>query len=1007
MTRRIVDIAKGVLAIATIAGLLLAVPWLLLRIGGYPGTSLLEAFGDPLASDSTRSAQLLAGTLGLIAWFCWLQVAYALVVEAVAAARGKVTNRASLLPGIQAAAARLVTAATLILSSFGPTATAMAAPLAPMVAFEPALAVSVAAVPTQLVNQPTESAPAVGETYITSDRDTFWSIAETTLGDGLRWREVRDANVGRVLADGTAITSSTEEVAGGSRLQLPADAVAPLSDEAGDAASLDAVDPEGEWIDVENGDHFWSIAEEALAEEWGRAPTDSEIAPYWAGLVEENDGRLLPPGEPNLIYPEQRFHLPDMPADPTAPDVESTPDVEPAPEIETETEVPVTEPDPVATTIPTPTTQAPATAVDASTTPATTRPSLAAKVESSNGSSLPLAAAALGLGSLSVGAGALAVTLRRRRAHQAAKRKPGTTLVPPSEEANDYERRTRPVADTEAARWVEATNKLITSRLAQHKAHRMPAVIAMRAGRFGVEVLLDEACAPIEGFVSGNDDNSAWRLHPDLELRMIEAETEDIQPYCPALVAVGSTEAGDLLLDLEQLGVLSVEGDDEDAAGWYRSIAAGIASSAWSQMCEVVVLGDEAHLAEFAQVSIPADVDVWVDQTVLAMRRLHERLQATPYEQRVAPGEIFHPTIVLIAAEHAEAARKLSEAAALVNSPLAVVAACPLAVAERIHLDPRKSTLEPIGVDFVPSLTPAAEAEVVSELLENAASSEAIEAEDEPSDEVVEPDPEREPVSAVIERVMAPKPIEVRLLCPKPTVDGLGVDPPAKQLSVICYLAYHRSVTSQRLRDTFWPTATSRKTADNAISQVRSILGLEADGENRLTQAINSGEYELSADVGCDWSRAETLINAAKGRPGGERIELLKAGLVLVVGGQIGADAPARQFSWLVEDHQVYGHMELVLLDAAASLGELALEADDIGLATEAAQIGFNITPGNEAMCRLRMRAAARRGDDRGLADAFDEATKSAERMGPWADVEKETALLWERLGPGRRSQAS
>jgi len=1005
MTRRIVDIAKGVVALATIAALLLGVPWLLLRMGGYPGASLLEAFGDPLASDSTRSEQLLAGTLGVIAWFCWLQVAYALIVEVIAAVRGTVANTALLLPGIQAAAARLVTAATLIVSSFGPAATAMAAPLAPMVAFEPALAVSVDSPSKALVDRPTESTPATGDVYITSDRDTFWSIAETTLGDGLRWREVRDANVGWHLADGTAITPSTEEVAGGWRLRLPADAVVPLSDEEDRAAPLDAVDPEGEWIDVENGDHFWSIAEEALAEEWGRAPTDNEIAPYWAEVIDENDGRLLPPGDPNLIYPEQRFHLPDLPVDPVASDVEATSNVEPAPEIEPEPEVPVTLPE-LATTTPTPSTQGPANSIDESTTPPTSKPSLAAQVESSSGSSLPLAAAALGLGSLSIGAGALAVTLRRRRSHQAAKRKPGTTLVPPPEEANQYERRTRPVADTEAARWVEATNKLITARLAQHKAHRMPAVIAMRAGRFGVEVLLDEPCAPIEGFVSGNDENSAWRLHPDLELRMIEAETEEIQPYCPALVAVGSTEAGDLLLDLEQLGVLSVEGDTEDVAGWYRSIATGIASAVWSQLCEVVVIGDPLMAHGLAQVTVPEDPEAWAAQTAVAMRKLHERLQATPYEQRVAPGEVFHPTVVLILGDNAAVARKLSEAAALVNSPLVVIAACPLAVAERVHLDSRGSTLEPIGVDFVPILTPEAEAEVVGELLDNADSPEVLEIEDKSNEVAVDPDPDREAASAVIERILAPKSIEVRLLQRKPTVEGLSAEPPAKQLSVICYLAYHRSITSQRLRDTFWPTATSRKTADNAISQVRSMLGLTSDGEHRLTQAINTGEYEISDDIGCDWARADAFISEAKNRPADEQIELLGAALELI-GGQVGADAPVRQFSWLVDDHAVYGHLECRFLDAANRLGELAIATGDQAVAKRAAEIGLVVVPGSEAMYRLQMRVAAAEGRSRGVQDAFSAAEQAAAAIGPWAEVERETDELFSALIRHGEAQAS
>ena len=998
MTRRLIDITKGVLALATIATLLVGVPWLLLGIGGFPGRSLLDAISDPLASDSTKSEQLLAGTLGIIAWFCWLQLAYALMVEMVAAARGTVANRAPLLPGIQAAAARLVTATTLIVSSFGPTATAMAAPLAPVVAFEPALAASIERTPLALVDQSSEMGATMGEIYTTSDRDTFWSIAETTLGDGLRWREIREANVGRTMADGATIITSTEELAGGWELQLPSDAVVPPRDGKEDGTPEVEADPAGEWIDVENGDHFWSIAEETLAEEWGRNPSDSEIAPYWSEVIESNEGRLLPPGDPNLIYPEQRFQLPAPPTDPMQPADDETPDVEPAPEIEAEPEAPVAGTEsPASTTTLSPTSQAPPTTVPEPATPATAEPSLTAQATSGSDSSIPLAATALGLGSLGVGAGALAVTLRRRRAHQATKRKPGTTLAPPPDEANEYERRTRPVADTEAARWVEATNKLIAARLAQHKAHRMPAVIAMRAGRFGVEVLLDEPCAPIEGFVSGNDENSAWRLHPDLELRMIEAETEDVQPYCPALVAVGSTEAGDLLLDLEQLGVLSVEGDDDDIAAWYRSIAIGIASAGWSELCEVVAIGDPLAVAGLSRVTVPEDLEAWVEQTALSMQKLHERLQDTPYEQRVAPGEIFHPTIVLVLGDNVEVARKLSEAAALVNTPLAVVAACPLAVAERIHLDPRGSTLEPIGVDFVPILTPVAEAEVVAELLDNAGSSEVLEIEDKPNDVGADLDPDREPASAVIERILAPRPIEVRLLRRKPTVEGLSTEPPAKQLSVICYLAYHRSVTSQRLRDTFWPNATSRKTADNAISQVRSMLGLTAEGEHRLTQAINTGEYEISGDVGCDWTRADALIGESRGRPAEEQTELLKSALDLVAG-QVGADAPARKFSWLVDDNAVYGHIECQLLDAANRLGELALTTDQIELLQQSVKRGLMVVPGSEAMRRLQMRAAAATGDCRGVRNAFRAAEESAASIGPWAEVEPVTESLFAEL---------
>lgn len=994
MTQRITDIARGLVALVAIAVLLLGLPWFLWRLGGYPGVSLLDAVRDPLASDNTRAAQLLAGTLGIIAWLCWLQVAYALVVETIAAARGRVANRAPILPGIQAAAARLVTAATLVLSSFGPTATAMVAPLAPVAVLEPALATSANRMPAAPLALQSDVDAEAGETYTTSGRDTFWSMAETMLSDGLRWREIRDANVGQRMSDGTIITSTTEDVAGRWKLRLPADAVVPLADESGTQSDEDGSAQTGEWIAVEKGDHFWSIAEDALEEAWGRDAADAEVTPYWSEVMEENEERLLPPEDVNLVYPEQRFHLPAPPADPTLP-VDRSPIVEA--EAEPEPTTVILEPEESATTSTTTATTRPEVTTVPSPLPGNLPATAVEQVVPSDSNTIDLSALALGLGGVGVGAGALAVTLRRRRAHQAAKRKPETTLAPPPEQANEYERRIRPVADTEAARWVDATNKLITGRLAQHKAHRMPAVVAMRAGRFGVEVLLDEPCAPIEGFVSGNNDNSAWRLHPDLELRMIEAETEVAQPYCPALVTVGTTEAGDLLLDLEQLGVLSVEGDDDDVAAWYRSIAASIGSTGWSQLCEVVMIGGVADVARFERVSVPDDPEAWAEQTNLAMRKLHERLTATPYEHRVSPGEIFHPTLVLIAGDNAELARELSEAASLVNSPLAVIAACPLAVAERVHLDPRNSTLEPMGVDFVPILTPAAEAEAVADLLDAADSAEVIEVEDEAIEVASAVDPGREPVEAVIERIMAQKPIEVRLLCAKPAVAGLSVDPPAKQLSVICYLAFHRSVSSQRLRDTFWPTATSRKTADNAISQVRSVLGLTADGENRLAQAINSGEYEVSDDVGCDWVRAKALIDETTDRPAVEQMELLKSALGLIEG-QVGADAPCRQFSWLLNDHAVYGDVEHRLLDAASRLGEVALENGDLSTAAEASATGLTVVPGSEAMYRLQMRAAATAGDHRCLADAYNAAQRSAELIGPWVELEAETVKLYQSL---------
>jgi len=67
------------------------------------------------------------------------------------------------------------------------------------------------------------------------------------------------------------------------------------------------------------GDHLWHVAEATLAESWGRAPTDGEVAPYWTGLIEANRDVLADPSNPDLIHAGQTFRLPAPPPAPPPP----------------------------------------------------------------------------------------------------------------------------------------------------------------------------------------------------------------------------------------------------------------------------------------------------------------------------------------------------------------------------------------------------------------------------------------------------------------------------------------------------------------------------------------------------------------------------------------------------------------------------------------------------------------------------------------------------------------
>lgn len=63
---------------------------------------------------------------------------------------------------------------------------------------------------------------------------------------------------------------------------------------------------------VADGESFWSIAHDVLAETGSREPADSEIDRYWRALIETNRARLVDDGDPGLIHPGQVFELPPV-----------------------------------------------------------------------------------------------------------------------------------------------------------------------------------------------------------------------------------------------------------------------------------------------------------------------------------------------------------------------------------------------------------------------------------------------------------------------------------------------------------------------------------------------------------------------------------------------------------------------------------------------------------------------------------------------------------------------
>ncbi len=320
--RHLNNMIRGVGALLISLLFVIGVPTGLVAYVGWPlPTSLPTLDQIQLAFRSGIDPQLLINALAVVVWIVWAQLVVALASEVIAAVRGRTARRLPVLPGLQPAVAQLVAAITLAAATLGPlrVVPATATPLPA----EFTLASNYPAVdlgqepsrPGWAESTQPHKAESHQPTYQVMRHDTLWSIAETTLGDGRRWKEIRALNEGRTMPDGHSFTETTNDLTPGWLLVLPNDASTPNEDDTNEAASV---------VTVEPGDNFWTIAETTLTTAWGRPPTESETSEYWRRLVDTNRQHLAPPYDPDLIYPDQRFELPPIPTDSQAESAEPT-----------------------------------------------------------------------------------------------------------------------------------------------------------------------------------------------------------------------------------------------------------------------------------------------------------------------------------------------------------------------------------------------------------------------------------------------------------------------------------------------------------------------------------------------------------------------------------------------------------------------------------------------------------------------------------------------------------
>ena len=262
--------ARRLGAILTLAALIVGVPYALTVIAPVRLPSQVPTVDSVWAAISRPDdGSLLLSVLAVAAWALWGLFTLSALGEALAQARSWTMPQIRPLGLIQHAAASLVTTAGLVLVTAAPAATAMAgssgpdvAQVEPVLRPEPRVAVAVRATNSSAgaaVAAP-QSAPAEADRHpvvTVQEGESLWALAERHLGDGGRFVELVDLNLGRPQPDGHALTDA-HWIEPGWLLRLPMDAVdvpAPVYPPApvGSAASTHDVVP---------GDTLWAIAAE-------------------------------------------------------------------------------------------------------------------------------------------------------------------------------------------------------------------------------------------------------------------------------------------------------------------------------------------------------------------------------------------------------------------------------------------------------------------------------------------------------------------------------------------------------------------------------------------------------------------------------------------------------------------------------------------------------------------------------------------------------------------------
>jgi DNA-binding SARP family transcriptional activator len=1007
---RVVRLAAAIL----LAGLCIGLPIWLIVIGGVPFAhvdpfALVRAMTDRHGTDTRAVGAWLGQVALVIAWAAWAWTVTCIVMETRYWLSGRSPANLPASRTVQWLIACLVS-----------TAFALGGAGRPAAHFQPiggAVGAGFEAIPVVSV---------IDHLPLPTDRMVAY-VGESNGGGGVSLR----------LGDLPAPTSPEDSAAPPPRLP----AVHTQATDQFDGMPQGMASMPGPEVHVVSGrETLWSVAEQRL----GSALRWKEIADLNLGRLQEGGGRLA---DDHWIQPGWELVLPGADGRPTAGTVKIRPPVTallpgPATEAPTVGDIPASHPNPQA--VPELFTQihdarpnertmgvgAP-TIASYSVVSGATHKSLDPVLPAMP--SVPVTPVGAGI----VGVGVTGIVDRLRRVQQ-RHREAGARIRMPEPLLRQFEQRLR-VGD--GLDMVCAVDEAIARF---HGSERLfaPLVTIVGATVSATEVRMviasdgDGAIEAPEGFRSSEDGRGFTIERSPLAAPIQRSNTVlSGTVSLPTLVTVGTSDDEIVMVNLEALGSVLIAGDRQGAEGLARALALELATSRWSARFDLVLVGFGTDLERFERVSVVGSAASLVAD--LTWRRLRDTAAledagfASAAEARNrAGGARWDPVVVICGPDVAE-----EDAAAMLavggdgTGGIAVVVvgadSAPLRSAAhhviRAAGDTPTPLLELFGELVEPQEVTIEDMDMVALLIEVATDTDTDTDTDSDANAESEIRAEADRVlgmtpgtpqlsSGFVERTgttsapvsqssgshASPRQptheVEIAVLGPV-EIHGAARDfTRAWARELVVYLSVHPNGASNEAWATaLWPERVMAPSSLHSTASVaRRALGKAKDGSDHLPRS--HGRLALASTVGTDWDRFVELSQ-------GEDPDRWRQALELVRGRPFDG---LRSTDWSILDGTAPS-VESAIVDLSGRLAGACLRDGDARGAEWSARRGLMVSPYDERLYRMLLRAADAAGNPSGVEAVMGELVRVvADEIEPVESVHPSTLALYRSLSRRR-----